>query len=773
MFKKILWRFVFSYLVIFIIPLFIGIGAYFSVKEIMMSSLYRYNKTTLTQLEDKVENEVVKSVESLADWINLNPYYFIFLPEAKEALDSSDRLLNIRNLCREIYSQTYKNSYILDAFIYIPSENLIIGPSYTTTPYNYYTYINRPLDMSYEKWLKFLNGEYKMQYIPSFEIKADYKKLSTIMFANTLSRWIIDGKNANVFVIIDQSKIVNLMKEIISYPKGIMWILDRNNNQVLKVSAEKQNISLPKINFSIYNDFSIREFKLDGQKWIVYYTISPLYGWKYISMVPVDSFFEEIRKIRNLSLLLLGLMSVISSILIFFFSVQNYRPLSEIKSLLQSNNENKDLKSTKSEFDVIRDLVVHTLSKEEEMKRQITRFTPIIKNNLLYQLLVGGILPESIGDLELKTLSMEKQSGKFVVCLVEIDDCSGFIKGESDSEYALVTLVVTNVLDELLDTNNFKHWNVLFSRTKLSVIVEIKDSFEQSLPKLSSLFENMIEFLEKNFTIFVSVGISGEVLGIVNLKFAYEQAEKVLSLKFVKPNMKIFKFSELSQDITSEKEFLPKDIENRIINSVKEGKVEGIYEVFEDIRCHITAANSPHMAKMILIYLYGLYYQLLNSIPNTVGDDQKPEPEKVMRLIIDEKNPKKVLQALQEDYRILAESVIVNKQKMGNDLISNILEYIHQQYSSSEISLSTIADKFNITPQYLSAIFKEKTGQNISDYIQNLRMNRAKELLLTTDYSVSQIAKMIGYTEVSGFTKAFKKFEGVSPNKFRELNKPQ
>jgi YesN/AraC family two-component response regulator len=50
-------------------------------------------------------------------------------------------------------------------------------------------------------------------------------------------------------------------------------------------------------------------------------------------------------------------------------------------------------------------------------------------------------------------------------------------------------------------------------------------------------------------------------------------------------------------------------------------------------------------------------------------------------------------------------------------------------------------------------------------------MNRAKELLLTTDYSVTQIAKSIGYTEVSGFTKAFKKFEGVSPNKFREINK--
>lgn len=89
MFKKILWRFVFSYLVIFIIPLIIGIGAYFNIKEVMMSNLYRYNKTALTQLEDKVENEVVKSVEALADWINLNPYYFVFYRKLKKFLTAA------------------------------------------------------------------------------------------------------------------------------------------------------------------------------------------------------------------------------------------------------------------------------------------------------------------------------------------------------------------------------------------------------------------------------------------------------------------------------------------------------------------------------------------------------------------------------------------------------------------------------------------------------------------------------------------------------------
>lgn len=771
MFKKALWRFVFSYLIIFVVPLLIGIGAYFNVKQIMLLSLYRYNKTTLNQLKDKMENEVMKPVESLADWINLNPYYFIFLPEANEALDSNDRLLNIRNLCREISSQTYKNSYILDAFIYIDSQNLIIGPSYTTTPYNYYTYIYRPLNLNYDKWKELLNGEYQLKYIPSFKVKADYKEMQTILFANTLSRWNINGKNANVFVIIDQSKIINLMKEIISYPKGIIWILDRDNNQILHVASNKEdNISLPPLNFSIYSDFNIKELIIDNEKWIVYYIVSPTYGWKYISMVPVNNFFEEIRRIRNFSLLLLGLMSIVETILIFFFSLQNYRPLSEIKNLLQSRHTEPTQKN-KSEYDVIRELVQITLTKEDELKNQILRFTPIIKNNLLFQLITGNLTQKEIGEIELRTLGLEDPNDNFVVAVLEVDDCSGFIKEETEQEYALATFVITNVLNELLANNGIRYWEIFMSKTKMSLIIETSSDEREFILKLSHIFETMIDFLEKNFAIYISVGISNIQKGIGNIKSAYEQAEKVLSLKFTKPNLKVFSFIQLHKDVIQQSEFLPKDIENRLTNSIKEAASEKVERILDEVLEYITHLASPHLGKMIFVYLYGLYYQILNSVPNELSEKLKPQPEEVMKLILEEKNPKKIFSRIKEDFLNLTKSVITNRQKSGNDLIVSILEFVEKEFANPDISLSAIAEKFDITPQYLSAIFKEKTGQNLSDYILNLRMNRAKELLLTTDYSVTQIAKSIGYTEVSGFTKAFKKFEGVSPNKFREINK--
>jgi YesN/AraC family two-component response regulator len=84
-----------------------------------------------------------------------------------------------------------------------------------------------------------------------------------------------------------------------------------------------------------------------------------------------------------------------------------------------------------------------------------------------------------------------------------------------------------------------------------------------------------------------------------------------------------------------------------------------------------------------------------------------------------------------------------------------------------------IAEKFNITPQYLSSLFKEKTGQNLSDYITHLRIEKAKLLLTQTNYSVNEIALKVGYIYPNSFINVFKKKVGLSPTKYRTLYSSQ
>ena len=78
-----------------------------------------------------------------------------------------------------------------------------------------------------------------------------------------------------------------------------------------------------------------------------------------------------------------------------------------------------------------------------------------------------------------------------------------------------------------------------------------------------------------------------------------------------------------------------------------------------------------------------------------------------------------------------------------------------------------LAEEFHLSPQYISQLFKSEIGVNFLTYLTNLRMERAKKLLLSTALPASEVAEQSGYGDYRVFTKAFKKSEGVTPSQYR------
>ncbi|HHV96122.1 MAG TPA: helix-turn-helix transcriptional regulator, partial [Clostridiaceae bacterium] len=72
---------------------------------------------------------------------------------------------------------------------------------------------------------------------------------------------------------------------------------------------------------------------------------------------------------------------------------------------------------------------------------------------------------------------------------------------------------------------------------------------------------------------------------------------------------------------------------------------------------------------------------------------------------------------------------------------------------------------------YISKIFKDTMGEGIQDYINKVRLNKAKALLLGENENLECIAKKVGYTNSNGLIRVFKKYEGVTPGQYREINK--
>lgn len=90
-----------------------------------------------------------------------------------------------------------------------------------------------------------------------------------------------------------------------------------------------------------------------------------------------------------------------------------------------------------------------------------------------------------------------------------------------------------------------------------------------------------------------------------------------------------------------------------------------------------------------------------------------------------------------------------------------------QEHLSEDVSLSVLAEEFHLSAQYISQLFKNEIGVNFLAYFTNIRMERAKKLLLSSSAPIGEISEQLGFGDYRVFTKVFKKAEGVTPSQYR------
>lgn len=100
-------------------------------------------------------------------------------------------------------------------------------------------------------------------------------------------------------------------------------------------------------------------------------------------------------------------------------------------------------------------------------------------------------------------------------------------------------------------------------------------------------------------------------------------------------------------------------------------------------------------------------------------------------------------------------------------IVLEIREYLDRNYSG-DITLQHIADRFFLSRENVSRKFKQVTGENLSDYLTNLRVEKAKELLQNSDMRMSRISELVGYDDEKYFSRVFKKATGLTPREFRK-----
>lgn len=105
--------------------------------------------------------------------------------------------------------------------------------------------------------------------------------------------------------------------------------------------------------------------------------------------------------------------------------------------------------------------------------------------------------------------------------------------------------------------------------------------------------------------------------------------------------------------------------------------------------------------------------------------------------------------------------------KTVKDAVQLAKEYIANNISQN-LSVKDVADYVHLSPEYFTKLFKKEVGQNIKNYILQVKVDVAKDLLGNPNIPISIVALDLGYSNFSHFTQMFKKFEGITPTDYRK-----
>ena len=105
-----------------------------------------------------------------------------------------------------------------------------------------------------------------------------------------------------------------------------------------------------------------------------------------------------------------------------------------------------------------------------------------------------------------------------------------------------------------------------------------------------------------------------------------------------------------------------------------------------------------------------------------------------------------------------------------NSTIFMIKDYISQKYMNETLSVKDISDHVFLSTSYVCTFFKNETGQTLNQYLTEFRMEKAKELLCTTNMKVAMVSEKVGFANSSYFCRSFREYYGSSPESYRKGN---
>ncbi|PHV71438.1 DNA-binding response regulator [Sporanaerobium hydrogeniformans] len=455
-----------------------------------------------------------------------------------------------------------------------------------------------------------------------------------------------------------------------------------------------------------------------------------------------------------------------------FIILSGYREFSYMQEAIKIGAFDYILKPSSIEeiCEVVKRAVIELKYQKEDqleitkLKKCFEESIPLLKEKLLYDIIFQiNINEDEINDgFELYGIDIHD----FVMMIIEMDKES---ERKEPYQRQLYQFGVINTVEEMF-AEDFKVEKIVLSNKQIAFIILPMEKGELLVDSVYKKANSIQQLVESCFDFTVTIAISTKGKSVEDLHQKLIECKNGLSYRFYMGDSSIILYRDLDGFYKDQDNWQYEGYDKILCEAIKTGNEENVVQILEQIKNKVLhTGRDPEQIKS---FYWNLIYEINNiriSIKNLETSEREISKDisGLYKMIESAAHIGDLHELLEEVASNIVNRINKYNKKNINQILQNAMKYIGDHYAMS-ITLNELAEHTYVSTYYLSRMFKKELGKNFVEYLNEVRIEKAKELLQDNKYKTYEVAELVGVQDPHYFSKIFKKYTNMTPTEYKE-----